>query len=824
MEFKHTTRVSGEFLILLLILFLLPPCITVSANPVINEIMYNPLQSDYYNEWVELYNPKNYSINLTNWTLCGDALLPGYVNHGDGEIYLNTSVTIPAGGYAIITDGSSGTDVYGNFNVNLNSFAFHVNSPSICGGLENSGETITLNGNNNLIDSVNYAGYTSYANGNNKTLERINLTGIFAESASFGGTPGFENSVVMTNQSNTANETANETQNQTQSKPGIQLTLNQDYLEINENLTVTINLAGNAAGNLSVKIKRNAQDDWLEEIFSQDNITCFSGSITWKVPGNAISGKYKVYARFEYPETHTSSTKYFNVSGFEDLGEPNLTIISFRENAEFGDYKFVLVKFNSNNYDFPVLRFVSYVNKYVNNDGNETKKYISMDLNKKTISSKFYDSNTVVKLSNISRGETFYLALPLLLKWNCDGDLSDGEYRGTARAYENTGDYIEQKFNITVSGKNKELCEKEIKYIEQEMLLSNTGMVISGEIKMEILNTSDETRIGEELTTRLRITNTGDGNINEIKIYSYIYKGSMLLSSGFNDVSGKWMGGWTANQEVLNLEEGKSVDVALKNKVKEDAETGTYDFKVRAKIGVKDYDIKREILVLEKEEGLKETVEINETKNDTGNLNETHAAQEDWDMVVPDKIKLKILNAPAEIETSGEFITILNLTNTCEENINEIKIYCYAYDGNKVVSLGFNEERGEWMGGWTANQKVLNVSRGKAEVIELRTKIKDDTEAKEYDFKVRVKIGNNDYDLKREINVTEKVSNISITVDERETTSEAEIENKPEEENVVQQEIYETANYDLKPYFLLIILILAGIVFVYKLRENKKKD
>ena len=61
---------------------------------------------------------ENYSIDLTDWSLCGDELLFGYVNHSDGGVYLNTTKTIPAYGYALITDGGSGTDVYKNFNVN----------------------------------------------------------------------------------------------------------------------------------------------------------------------------------------------------------------------------------------------------------------------------------------------------------------------------------------------------------------------------------------------------------------------------------------------------------------------------------------------------------------------------------------------------------------------------------------------------------------------------------------------------------------------------------------------------------------------------------
>ncbi len=34
----------------------------------INEVMYNPEEDDNYNEWVELYNPTNQSINVSGWS------------------------------------------------------------------------------------------------------------------------------------------------------------------------------------------------------------------------------------------------------------------------------------------------------------------------------------------------------------------------------------------------------------------------------------------------------------------------------------------------------------------------------------------------------------------------------------------------------------------------------------------------------------------------------------------------------------------------------------------------------------------------------------
>ncbi len=885
--------VNALLLSLILLLFALFFNTAVFANPAINEIMYNPVQSNYYNEWIELYNPENQSIDLTNWTICGDELLSGYVNHTEGKTYLNTSMLVPAYGYALVTDGVSGTDVYKNFNVSSNATVFHVSSASLCGGLSNSGDVITLNRSiGALIDSVNYTTYIAYANGNNKTLERINLTNAWAESISFGGTPGFENSVNtagvnqsnqsesqnQTNQNLTNNQTnqnQSETQNQTnqnqtnqnqtnqnqtnnqsnqsnqtnptnqsnqsnptnqseqqaQSDSKIELTLNTAHLNINENLIVFVNLTGNSTGNLSIKIKRNTHAGWKEvkAIFTKNNISNFIGELNWTVTEDSISGEYKVYARFEYPGAYTSSTEIFNVSGVSDIGEYNLTIISSPQTARFGGYEIILIKFNSNNYNFPVLRFVSYVNH--NADLNKTR-CISMDLNKEDGCTKVYNLNTVIELSNISRAQTVYLAVPLLFKWNCDRDYPGGRYTGKVRAYEYTGsewsDLIGREFNITVSGKNKDLCEEKIKYVEKKDANStqkeNPDMLILDEIRIEVLNTSSKIETGKEFTTRLMITNTGTKNLNGIKIYSYIYKGSKVLSVGFNEALGVWKSDWAANQKVLDLAKGKSLNVTLESKIRDETATGVYDFKIRTKAGDKDYDIKREISVIEKD---------NKTKNSTVPVNETNAANEtelenasnsEADIIVFDNLIVELLNTSCEADAGGEFTTCLKITNTGAEDLNEIKIYSYAYNGSSVVSSGFNETSGSWKSTWTANQKSLAIQKGNSIAITMKNKIRDETEPDTYDFKIRLKAGNKNYDINREINVMEKkITETSAAFDEREMNRTYETKTAANKSSNREVEIRELQPYDLKPYFVLTILLLSVIVFAYMIINNKKK-
>lgn len=160
----------------------------------ISEIMYDPSSSqgsDSYNEWIELRNPSSVGVDVSNWTICGDIVLSGYVSHSDGKVYKDSGALIPAGGYAVVTDGGTGTDVFANFNVSSSSVALHVDAASMCSGLKNDNDTITLSyQNRSVADSVSYTKAWGAA-GSGKTLIRNGTN--WAESAQNGGTPGTAN-------------------------------------------------------------------------------------------------------------------------------------------------------------------------------------------------------------------------------------------------------------------------------------------------------------------------------------------------------------------------------------------------------------------------------------------------------------------------------------------------------------------------------------------------------------------------------------------------------------------------------------------------------
>jgi len=119
---------------------------------VINEVMYDPIENEYYNEWIELYNPSNHSINISGWTITDNRyedFLEGNSDNGTG------SSIIPPGGYAIITDHE--TKVYENYNISNETIALYVDDKSIGNGLGNTGDMLILkNSTDHIIDYVEW--------------------------------------------------------------------------------------------------------------------------------------------------------------------------------------------------------------------------------------------------------------------------------------------------------------------------------------------------------------------------------------------------------------------------------------------------------------------------------------------------------------------------------------------------------------------------------------------------------------------------------------------------------------------------------------------
>ena len=119
---------------------------------VINEIMYNPEEDDNYNEWVELYNPTNQSINVSGWNIIdnfSEDVLEGDSDHGNG------TTIIPPKGYAIIAD--HGTRIYENYSISNETIKLYVDDLSIGNGLGNTKDKLILkNSTGTVIDAMEW--------------------------------------------------------------------------------------------------------------------------------------------------------------------------------------------------------------------------------------------------------------------------------------------------------------------------------------------------------------------------------------------------------------------------------------------------------------------------------------------------------------------------------------------------------------------------------------------------------------------------------------------------------------------------------------------
>lgn len=164
----------------------------ISAELVVNEIMANPSESEDYNEWLEVFNNGTEGIDLNKWSLCGSKLSWGYIDKSTGELKKTGDGLLIGGSYALITDGGSGTEVYNNFNVSEESLAFHTATGSLCGGLSNTEEEISLMGEEKEI-KLSYDGTLAEEG---YSLERIENSS-FKESLYPKGTPGKKNTQSM---------------------------------------------------------------------------------------------------------------------------------------------------------------------------------------------------------------------------------------------------------------------------------------------------------------------------------------------------------------------------------------------------------------------------------------------------------------------------------------------------------------------------------------------------------------------------------------------------------------------------------------------------
>ena len=197
-----------SMIIIILFLILLPINQTAESEnlPIllINEVMYDPKQDDTYNEWVELYNPTNKSINVSGWILIdnfSNDTIEADTENGNG------STVILAKGYAIIAD--HGTGIYENYSIANDTIKLSVDDLNIGNGLGNLEDKLILQNNNGTVidamewgaDYADVAGYPAALVDVNHSLSRFYEIDTNDSSIDFFDgvipTPGKQNIVVI---------------------------------------------------------------------------------------------------------------------------------------------------------------------------------------------------------------------------------------------------------------------------------------------------------------------------------------------------------------------------------------------------------------------------------------------------------------------------------------------------------------------------------------------------------------------------------------------------------------------------------------------------
>jgi len=162
------------------------------STVVINEINYNSLDNYDSGDWVELHNPTENDINLSNWI---------FKDEDDShEFIIPDNTILDQGQYLVLVDDST-------------NFSQHHTNTNILGnlnfGFSGGGENLRLyNSQSILIDTVLYDDsdpWPSDPDGEGPTLELINplYDNAIGESwtSSMGfGTPGYQNSSVLKNE------------------------------------------------------------------------------------------------------------------------------------------------------------------------------------------------------------------------------------------------------------------------------------------------------------------------------------------------------------------------------------------------------------------------------------------------------------------------------------------------------------------------------------------------------------------------------------------------------------------------------------------------
>ncbi len=384
----------------------------------------------------------------------------------------------------------------------------------------------------------------------------------------------------------------------------------------------------------------------------------FSGNCTWRAPCEMQPGETRMLATLDIRasgELLGESQLYVTARGPDDMGEFTLEVPAEQGTARFGEFRNVMASMYTGNMDLPI-RIVTYI---------YSPRWITDDLDGETIHTNLNETKASIVVQETGRGEKLVLGLPIFIKPDCDGEYDDGIYTGRVRVYEeSTGNVVaEERFNITVSGRNGMMCMEcedcdcqdcgDSSCSSFQTPPATTDDQRKGYM-MEVTKSAATAEAGSEIETVVTVSNRL-GRGAEFSIYSYAYSGSKCITLGRDN--GTLKRTWTANTETFSLEPGQSTDKVLSNVVWDDAEPGTYDLRVRLRYG----DSKEDI-----------TLSLNVTPENKSAPNATSAARLDAN------ITTELQDEEEEIQTHRPAESAVGMA--ASEETSAMQIFSWIYE------------------------------------------------------------------------------------------------------------------------------------------------
>jgi len=463
---------------LLIFIFLIP---LVSADAVINELMYDPPSSDTGREWIEIYSDGN-CTNLANYKL-----FESNVNHG--LTLKNGSFTLCNNEYAIIADDADSFSQEYNFTGNLYDSSF---------SLSNTNETISLKSNaTNIVNTIAYD-YLLGAQGNSKTLCLLN--NILRECKQ---TPGYENQIESNITYNLIiNELFPDPQGyddapmpsgefiEIYNPNNFDLDIKGYYLVDNANHQLIISDTNTISGTI---IKSNkylaAYANGFFGFLNNEDLEIIK----------LIDNNGNLLDELSYGYTEEALT-WSLVNGIWQLREPSPNEENKKDEPEYNAQLKIEKVYLGNDEKAKfgdTIRIKVSVYK-----GNTSKTAVALELDKLSKKSSF---NVYEKFKNQT------LTIPILIEPNCDNKIKSGKYNLIL-----SGLGAEDKKEIEVSGFSKEICK-------------TTDF---DNLNFEILTAPNE--IAENSNTEIKLINN-DNKKHSFKVWSYIIKDRNIVSYDSQD-------------------------------------------------------------------------------------------------------------------------------------------------------------------------------------------------------------------------------------------------------------------------------------------------